>query len=187
MAPTATAVKEEVTHKPSIGSVTGSTVVATTAGIGTAAIGTKIAKDGWQETWQNVRDHSSNSFNELKNLVINKKQEVENANISSNTTLNEVTEEAKNFGDNFKDKAGEVFESLKNGASGLKNDFNKLDNTKKALVVIPAAIAFALAAIATHAKLSEVRPETDKYTTISKGVINAKTTELEIPESYQSR
>ena len=182
MAPTATAVKEEVTHKPSIGSVTGSTVVATTAGIGTAAIGTKIAKDGidFKGLFNKAKEHPEHVrlSLDLDEVTQGAKQVAENS--TNGTVLNEATEKAKETAKGFKDKAGEVFDSLKNSASELKANFQSLPPAKKALVVIPAAIAFALAYMAAHAKLSEVQP-TSKVENVSKeGKIKSKTNELEI-------
>jgi hypothetical protein len=99
------------------------------------------------------------------------------------TTVEAATENARNIAGNIKDKAGEVLTGLQNNAKELKDGFQSLPPGKQAMVVILAAIAFALAFQIANAKLSEVQP-TSKVENVSKeGVIKGQTTELEIPQS----
>jgi hypothetical protein len=127
---------------------------------------------------------SSGLLNHLGEPLLSTKRAVEGnqGTILKPTTLQTAKETAKNFADDIKGKAGNVLTGLQNNAKELEVGFKALPPGKQAMVVIPAAIAFALAAKVTHDKLSRIEPETDNVAKISKG-INARTTELEIPQS----
>jgi hypothetical protein len=206
MAPTATAEKEEVTHKTTAGSLAGAGAAATVTGITTAAVITKIANNGinfgkWfnkaKETAQNI--NAGENMGSLPALTASDATEfITNVDptkalididgttgqiiaVTNNMQPNAATETAKNFGDNFKNKAGEVFDGLKGSFTGLKNDFNGIkDNRIKAAIIAAAALATLAVGKVTLDNLSRVDPKTDNVTHVSTGVKKGQTTELNV-------
>ena len=213
---TALAEKPEVTHQTTPLTVAGATVAGVGAGLGTAAVGTKIANGDLK--FNNIVDFAKNGANKATDAVKGVAETAQNIDLKQTASdlKSKATDVISNAGEalkgnsknstgyvqlnmfdeanetsSMKDKASGVFAGLKDKVSGLKDSFNSIENPKiKAAIIAAAAIATLAVAKVTHDKLSETHVDPsrgDNVAHISQGVARGQTSELAIPASANQR
>lgn len=168
-----------------IGTIAGTSVAATAAGVGTFAAGSALANPESRAALQAAAGDKviniGNSIKDFEGFKFGKEKAQETAQQLS-LDLGETKEAGKGIFGNIKDKAGEIGDSLKGFLGDAKNNFNQLDGKTKAGIIIGTTLATLAVAKVTHDKMTEptIDPQQAQIANVSQGVQMGRSSQLQV-------
>lgn len=168
-----------------IGTIAGTSVAATAAGVGTFAAGSALANPESRAALQAAAgDKVINIGNSIKDFEGFKFAKEKAQEVASEVNTEEVKEAGKGIFGNIKDKAVEVGTWAKDNVQGFlgdaKENFGKLDKKTQAAVVIGTTLATLAVAKVAHDKMTEIDPQQAQIAEVSQGVQMGRSSQIQV-------